>query len=98
MTGEIDTELIIRFPVACAETLSILKVAQLPPASVLAKSQLNELDEIEKTFILALDDYHFIRDKSVHGLIAKLLHYPSSFMHFVLAPHLTISIVVLCNT
>jgi ATP/maltotriose-dependent transcriptional regulator MalT len=76
----------------------MLKVAQLPPASVSAKSQINELDEGKKTSILALDDYHVIRDKSVHGLIAKLLHHPSSLMHFVLAPHLTISIVALCNT
>jgi len=76
------------FPVACAETLSMLKVAQLPPASVLAKSLINELDEIEKAFILALDDYHFIRDKSVDGLIAKLLHHPSSLMYFVLGTSL----------
>ena len=72
------------FPATCGATLSMLKVAHLPPVSVLARSLINELDQIEKEFILALDDYHLIRDKSVHGLVAKLLEHPSAFMHLVL--------------
>ena len=72
------------FPATCGATLSMLKVAHLPPVSVLARSLINELDQIEKEFILALDDYHLIRDKSVHGLITKLLEHPSAFMHLVL--------------
>ncbi len=72
------------FPATCGATLSMLKVAHLPPVSVLARSLINELDQIEKEFILALDDYHLIKDKSVHGLITKLLGHPSAFMHLVL--------------
>ena len=72
------------FPATCGATLSMLKVAHLPPVSVLARSLINELDQIEKEFILALDDYHLIKDKSVHGLVAKLLEHPSAFMHLVL--------------
>ena len=72
------------FPDTCGATLSMLKVAHLPPVSVLARSLINELDQIEKAFILVLDDYHLIRDKNVHGLITKLLHHPSAFMHLVL--------------
>ena len=72
------------FPATCGATLSMLNVAHLPPVSVLARSLINELDQIEKEFILALDDYHLIRDKSVHGLITKLLGHPSAFMHLVL--------------
>ena len=72
------------FPATCGTTLSMLNAAHLPPVSVLARILINELDQIEKEFILALDDYHLIRDKSVHGLIAKLLDHPSAFMHLVL--------------
>ena len=72
------------FPATCGATLSMLNEAHLPPVSVLARILINELDQIEKEFILALDDYHLIRDKSVHGLIAKLLEHPSAFMHLVL--------------
>ena len=72
------------FPATCGATLSMLKVAHLPPVSVWARSLINELDQIEKEFILVLDDYHLIRDKNVHGLITKLLHHPSAFMHLVL--------------
>ena len=64
--------------------MSMLKTAHLPPVSVLARSLINELEQIEKTFILVLDDYHLIREKRIHGLIAKLLEHPSAFMHLVL--------------
>ncbi len=72
------------FPTACGATLPMLNGAHLPPVSVLARSLINELDEIEKAFILVIDDYHLIRDKSVHGLVTKLLEHPSAFMHLVL--------------
>ena len=72
------------FPAACAETLSMLRIDPLPPVSLLARSLSNELDLIEKSFILVLDDYHQIRDQRIHELIAKLLHHPSANMHLVL--------------
>ena len=72
------------FPSACHQTLSMLKTAHLPPISVLAGSLLNELDQIENEFILVLDDYHLIRDRSVHGLITKILEHPSAFLNLVI--------------
>ena len=71
-------------PAACAETLSILRANTLPPVPVIAGTLLNELDQTENAFILVLDDYHLIRDKSVHELVAKLLEHPSTIMHLVL--------------
>ncbi len=72
------------FPAACTETQSMLGIDPLPSVSVLARNLINELDQIDKSFILALDDYHMIRDKSIHEIIAKLLRHPSAFMHLVL--------------
>jgi LuxR family maltose regulon positive regulatory protein len=62
----------------------MLKAAHLPPATVIASSLINELDQIKNEFILVLDDYHLIRDKNVHGLMAKLLEHPSAFLHLVI--------------
>ena len=72
------------FPTACSETLSLLRVDQLPPVSRLAGSLINELDLIEKRFILVLDDYHLIQDKNIHKTVAKLLEHPAACMHLVL--------------
>ncbi len=72
------------FPAACAETRSMLGLDPLPPVSGLARSLINELDQIEAAFILALDDYHLIGNQRVHKLITELLHHPSSYMHLVL--------------
>ena len=71
-------------PGACANTRSILAVDTLPPVATVARSLINELDQIENAFIIALDDYHLIRDQNIHKLIAELLHHPSPLMHLVL--------------
>ena len=73
------------FPVTCSETRAMLTATDLPPVSVLARSLINELEQIEKAFILVLDDYHFIQDKSVHAFIDKFLKHPPAAMHLVLA-------------
>ena len=57
----------------------------MPPVAMLAGSLINELYEIDKAFILALDDYHTIHEKSVHDLITVLLNHPPRAMHLVLA-------------
>jgi LuxR family maltose regulon positive regulatory protein len=71
-------------PDVCTETRSILKVDPLPPVAIIIRSLINELDRIENPIILALDDYHLIRDRRIHELIAGLLHHPSPSMHLVL--------------
>ena len=71
-------------PVTCGEILQILKVSHLPPVSYLARKMINELDQIGKSFIIVLDDYHFIHNKEIHEFIAELLKYPSRFMQIVL--------------
>ncbi|MGA6925497.1 MAG: hypothetical protein WBY88_07440, partial [Desulfosarcina sp.] len=71
-------------PDVCTETRSILKVDPLPPVAIIARSLINELDRIENPFILALDDYHLIHNKSIHELIDELLRHPLPLMHLVL--------------
>jgi LuxR family maltose regulon positive regulatory protein len=72
------------FSDAGRETLAMVNALTLPPLSVLAGTLINEIDRIEKPFILALDDFQLIKDESVLELIAQLLYHPPKPMHLVL--------------
>jgi LuxR family maltose regulon positive regulatory protein len=67
------------------ETQTLLKASNLPPLAVLARTLINDLDQIEKGFILVLDDYHVIREQTVHDLLSELLVHPPGCMHLVVA-------------
>ncbi|MFT5041980.1 MAG: LuxR family maltose regulon positive regulatory protein [Hyphomicrobiaceae bacterium] len=72
------------FPGACALTKSALAAPELRPAKVLAAQLANELDAIEASFTLVLDDYHLIEDTAIHDLIGELLRYPAADVHLVI--------------
>ena len=76
------------FPGTVQNTVALLNASKLPPLTVLAHSLINELDQIDHSFILVLDDYHAISDKSVHGLIAELLQHSPAPLHLVLSSRL----------
>ena len=73
------------FPGAAQNTEALLNAPNLPPLTVLAHSLINDLDQIDHSFILVLDDYHAISDKTVHGLIAELLQHPPAPLHLVIS-------------
>lgn len=73
------------FPDAVKDTQALLKAATLPPTDVIARTLINELDQIEEPFILVLDDYHLIQNLAIHDLLTELLHYPPPVLHLVLA-------------
>jgi len=72
------------FPDAVSETTTLVNASSLPPVSVLARRLANELDSIERNFILMLDDIHCIQQKSVHDFLTELMQYPPRPMHLVL--------------
>ena len=73
------------YPDALEETVALLQAASLPPLDVLARSLINELDQIEPSFILFLDDYHAVQNMDVHLLLTELLRHPPRPLHLVLA-------------
>jgi LuxR family maltose regulon positive regulatory protein len=73
------------FPEALEQTCNMLTYPDLPAASTLLPSLINELDQIDKNFILVLDDFHYISDITVNQLIIGLLKYPPAPMHLVLS-------------
>jgi LuxR family maltose regulon positive regulatory protein len=72
------------FPEAVEETRSLTDAPILPPASVLADALTNDLNWIEKDFILVLDDFHHIRSQPVLDLMAELLQHPPRPLHLIL--------------
>ena len=72
------------FPGSFPTTKTLLNTRTFPPVSALAPSLINELDAIDAAFILVLDDYHAIKEKAVHDLVAQLLAHPPAPMHLVL--------------
>lgn len=72
------------FPRACQESAGLLRTASLPPVPVIAGTLLNELSDIDQPYVLVLDDYHTIREQSVHELLRELLRHPPEGMRLVL--------------
>ncbi len=72
------------FPDACQETAGLLEAAILPPIPLIVGCLTNELDAIDMSFVLVLDDYHIIKSNSeVHQVLDRLLQHPPRPMHLV---------------
>jgi LuxR family transcriptional regulator, maltose regulon positive regulatory protein len=72
------------FAGACRNTLPLLNIPDLPPLETLAASLLNELDRIEESYFIVLDDYYLIKETAVHNLLAAILEHPPLSLHLVL--------------
>ena len=72
------------FPGAELKTQGLLQAPVLAPAPVLARYLLNDLDQIEESFILALDDLYMIHEQDIYDFIGELLRHPARAMHLVL--------------
>ena len=72
------------FPGALQRTQTLLTAISLPPIGVLTGSLINELDELERDFIVVLEDYHAIHKQEIHDLLTALLQPPAKHMHLVL--------------
>lgn len=71
------------FPNTLAGTQAHLTGLNLPSVEALARSLINELDELERDFVLVLDDYHTIREQSIHDILSTLLQHPPRGMRLV---------------
>ncbi|MGB5781901.1 MAG: hypothetical protein WBM42_08530, partial [Eudoraea sp.] len=80
----LTTSLRKKFPKALRNINNHLETGSLPPLNVLSESLINGLDEINKDFVLVLDDYHLIRNNQINELINKLLQFPAQHMQLVI--------------
>lgn len=67
-----------------AEALRMVQSTQLPPIESVLTILLNEIAAIPDDFILVLDDYHVIEDKTVGNILTFLLEHLPPQMHLVI--------------
>ncbi len=73
------------FPQACEYIHDIVNAPELPTVASLAPLLVNELDSIDRPFVLVLDDYHTINVQSpVNELLQFILQYSPVPLHLVL--------------
>ena len=72
------------FPGRLTDTQTLVSSANLPPVHALAVSILGEIEQIEKDFILVLDDVHLVREKQVYDFLSEILRYPPKHFHLVI--------------
>ncbi|MGB5662043.1 hypothetical protein, partial [Eudoraea sp.] len=80
----ISTSVNNRFPKALVHLNDYVEAAELPPMNKIAESLINGLDEIDKEFVVVLDDYHLIQNMQINELINQLLQFPPQLMHLVI--------------
>jgi LuxR family maltose regulon positive regulatory protein len=73
------------FPNALEKSLSLVRDIDLPPISEIGHTLVNELAALEEAFVLVVDDYDVIHERSVHDLLETLLRHPLRNLHLVLA-------------
>jgi LuxR family maltose regulon positive regulatory protein len=66
-------------------SLDLLQSPQGPPLRSVLTILLNELAEIPKHFVLVLDDYHVIENRTIHDAIAFLLDHMPPQMHLIIS-------------
>ena len=72
-------------PNACAKTLDMSNAVELPSVQSIGLMLSNELNELEKPILIALDDYHRISTTSpVNELLSQLLLLPPIPLHIVI--------------
>lgn len=72
------------FPEAGKDVQAMVSAPSLPPLRMLADHLINNMDLIERHFILVLDDFHLINDKSIIEFLQELLRHPPRHMHLIL--------------
>jgi LuxR family maltose regulon positive regulatory protein len=72
------------FPDLTLKTQRLLAAPIFPPPQVLARYLLNDLDQIETPFVLALDEFDLVSEQAIYDLLSELLHHPSRTLHLLL--------------
>ena len=71
---------------ACGEAAQeLLRSPQAPPLSTILTTLLDEITQVDRNFILILDDYHVISNQAIHDSLLALLDHPPANLHLVLA-------------
>jgi LuxR family maltose regulon positive regulatory protein len=73
------------FPEACPTAHRLLAAPQTPALNYLTTTLINEMADLPETFLLVLDDYHFVNQVDVHQLVSALMQHGPPQLHLVIA-------------
>jgi LuxR family maltose regulon positive regulatory protein len=73
------------FPEVCSTTHSLLAAPQTPALDYLTTTLINEMADLPETFLLVLDDYHFVNQVDVHQLVSALMQHGPPQLHLAIA-------------
>jgi len=68
-----------------SDITDLLQSPQLPPRKELLSDLINEIGQIQKPFVLILDDYHLISEQAIHDTVIYLLDNLPPQMHLVIS-------------
>ena len=72
------------FPDACPETINLINANREPPVSLLSDMLINEIELLPSPFIIVLDDFFTIRERSVLTFIDDFVRHWPSRMHMII--------------
>ena len=72
------------FPGECQNCEMLLHKTPLPEIDEICTILINHINQIQKRFILVLDDFQVINNANIHDLIKELMQHPSRNMHLVM--------------
>ena len=74
-----------RFPHVGHKTATLLTRLDNVPKRVLHTTLINELNQITEAYTLTLDDYHLLKNREIHQLVAELVNHAPETLHLVIA-------------
>lgn len=84
----------IIFPEAAQKTYNLLNAQTQPPVKSLAAHLANEINQLEKFFVLVLDDFEVIQNVAVHDFFNEFLLHPPRNFHLVICTRIDPSISI----
>jgi len=71
-------------PILAAHSIPLVQSPQPPPVNEILTTLINDINEFDQQFAIALDDYHVITDPAIQGAITFLIDNLPSQMHLVI--------------
>ena len=66
------------------QSTAIAEALELPTLQTFVATIVNDLEKISRPFCLVLDDFHFVKNRTIHELVNLLIKHQPRHMHLVL--------------
>ena len=73
-----------RFAESCKEVHKMTRADYAPPTEYLAALLINDINDIQDSFVLVIDDFHFVNDVSVREFVSALIDNQPSNLHLLI--------------